>query len=69
RARRPVARRRRAVDGAEGTTGHARVDEPGSGDEVDRRATTMNRMLGRLEASKQAQRQFVSDASHELRSP
>ena len=69
RALRPVDRMRREVDAVEGTNLHARVDEPGSGDEVDHLATTMNRMLGRLEASQQAQRQFVSDASHELRSP
>ncbi|PZE87320.1 sensor histidine kinase [Curtobacterium sp. MCBD17_032] len=69
RALRPVDRMRREVDEVEGTNLHARVDEPGSGDEVDRLAATMNRMLGRLEASQQAQRQFVSDASHELRSP
>lgn len=69
RALRPVDRMRREVDEVEGTNLHARVDEPGSGDEVDRLAVTMNRMLGRLEASQQAQRQFVSDASHELRSP
>lgn len=69
RALRPVDRMRREVDEVEGTNLHARVDEPGSGDEVDRLAVTMNRMLARLEASQQAQRQFVSDASHELRSP
>lgn len=69
RALRPVDRMRREVDDVEGTNLHARVAEPGSGDEVDRLAATMNRMLGRLEASQQAQRQFVSDASHELRSP
>lgn len=69
RALRPVDRMRREVDEVEGTNLHARVDEPGSGDEIDRLAVTMNRMLGRLEASQQAQRQFVSDASHELRSP
>jgi signal transduction histidine kinase len=69
RALRPVDRMRREVDAVEGTNLHARVDEPGSGDEVDHLARTMNRMLGRLEAAQQAQRQFVSDASHELRSP
>lgn len=69
RALRPVDRMRREVDDVEGANLHARVAEPGSGDEVDRLAATMNRMLGRLEASQQAQRQFVSDASHELRSP
>lgn len=69
RALRPVDRMRREVDAVEGTNLHARVDEPGSGDEVDHLARTMNRMLGRLEAAQHAQRQFVSDASHELRSP
>ncbi|WP_258368887.1 HAMP domain-containing sensor histidine kinase [Curtobacterium sp. MCPF17_046] len=69
RALRPVDRMRREVDDVEGANLHARIDEPGSGDEVDRLAVTMNRMLGRLEASQQAQRRFVSDASHELRSP
>ncbi|PZF57459.1 sensor histidine kinase [Curtobacterium sp. MCSS17_008] len=69
RALRPVDRMRREVDDIEGANLDARVAEPGSGDEVDRLAATMNRMLGRLEASQQAQRQFVSDASHELRSP
>lgn len=69
RALRPVDRMRREVDEVEGTNLHARIVEPGSGDEVDRLAVTMNRMLARLEASQRAQRQFVSDASHELRSP
>jgi len=69
RALRPVDRMRREVDEVEGSNLHARVAEPGTGDEVDRLAWTMNRMLARLEASQQAQAQFVSDASHELRSP
>src|SRR5262249_56339049 len=34
-----------------------------------RLARTMNAMLDRLETSSRKQRQFVSDASHELRSP
>jgi len=46
-----------------------RVPDPGTGDEVGRLATTMNRMLDRLQRSSQRQRRFVSDASHELRSP
>ncbi|MEO7058548.1 MAG: HAMP domain-containing sensor histidine kinase [Lapillicoccus sp.] len=48
---------------------HARVPVPATGDEVADLATTMNRMLERLQRSQQAQRQFVADASHELRSP
>ncbi|MEK6345710.1 MAG: HAMP domain-containing sensor histidine kinase, partial [Curtobacterium sp.] len=69
RALRPVDRMRREVDAIAGATLDARVAEPGSGDEVDRLAATMNRMLGRLERSQLVQRRFVADASHELRSP
>jgi signal transduction histidine kinase len=46
-----------------------RVPETGVDDEVGRLATTMNRMLGRLEQSSQRQRAFVADASHDLQSP
>jgi signal transduction histidine kinase len=46
-----------------------RVPEPTSGDEVARLAHTMNEMLARLEAARSRQQRFVSDASHELRSP
>ncbi|WP_425581093.1 HAMP domain-containing sensor histidine kinase [Terrabacter aerolatus] len=46
-----------------------RVPVPPTQDEIAHLAVTMNSMLGRLEASQRAQRRFVSDASHELRSP
>lgn len=46
-----------------------RVPVPGSGDEVDALAVEVNRTLDRLERSVARQRQFVSDASHELRNP
>lgn len=46
-----------------------RVAVPPSRDELAALATTMNAMLDRLQASNQLQRAFVSDASHELRSP
>src|SRR5260370_27352925 len=48
---------------------HRRVREPERSDEVGRLARTMNAMLDRLEESSTRQRQFISDASHELRSP
>lgn len=48
---------------------HQRVPDPATGDEVGRLAATMNRMLDRLQRSSERQRRFVSDASHELRSP
>ncbi|MEM9467237.1 MAG: ATP-binding protein [Actinomycetota bacterium] len=46
-----------------------RVPEPGTGDEIAELAATMNSMLDRLEVDDRRLRQFVSDASHELRSP
>jgi signal transduction histidine kinase len=69
RALRPVERLRREVESIGDTTLHRRVDEPATGDEIERLAHTMNGMLDRLDAAQTKQRQFVSDASHELRSP
>lgn len=46
-----------------------RVPVPTSRDEISALAVTMNEMLARLEAGHLAQQQFLSDASHELRSP
>jgi signal transduction histidine kinase len=47
----------------------ARVPQPRTRDEIAALAATMNAMLARLETSAAAQRAFVSDAGHELRSP
>ncbi|MGQ0803413.1 MAG: sensor histidine kinase [Actinomycetota bacterium] len=69
RALRPVEAIRAEVDAISGTTMHRRVPEPAADDEVGRLARTMNRMLDRLETSSARQREFVSNASHELRSP
>ena len=38
-------------------------------DELDRLAETLNRMLAALERARDRERQFVADASHELRNP
>ena len=46
-----------------------RVPVPDSRDEIAALAVTMNEMLSRIEAGHTAQRRFVGDASHELRSP
>ncbi len=46
-----------------------RVPNPGTDDEIDRLATTMSDMLGRLETSAARQRSFVADVSHERRTP
>ena len=69
RALRPVDAMRAEVDEITGSTMHRRVPVPATGDEIGRLARTMNAMLGRLDASATEQRRFVSDASHELRSP
>ncbi|HUV09884.1 MAG TPA: HAMP domain-containing sensor histidine kinase, partial [Acidimicrobiia bacterium] len=69
RAMRPVERIRAEVAGIGDRELDRRVPEPGSGDEIDRLAQTMNRMLMRLETAVERQRRFVADASHELRSP
>lgn len=69
RALRPVTRIREEVDGITAERLHRRVAVPPSADEIAALATTMNGMLDRLDAAATAQRRFVSDASHELRSP
>ncbi len=69
RALRPVDRIRKEVEMITADRLDRRVPVPSSEDEIAALAMTMNGMLARLDASAQAQRQFVSDASHELRSP
>ncbi|WP_405216805.1 sensor histidine kinase [Agrococcus sp. Ld7] len=69
RALAPVERMRAEVDAIDASALDLRVRTTSRGDEVDRLATTMNRMLARVEEGARARRQFVSDASHELRSP
>jgi signal transduction histidine kinase len=69
RALRPVDAIRAEADAITGSTMHRRVPEPPNRDEIGRLARTMNAMLSRLDDAATRQRQFVSDASHELRSP
>jgi signal transduction histidine kinase len=69
RALRPVEAIRAEVEVISGSTMHRRVPEPTAHDEIGRLARTMNAMLGRLERASIRQREFVADASHELRSP
>jgi len=69
RALRPVEAIRGEVERISGTQLHRRVPQPPGHDEIAQLARTMNGMLGRLEEASARQRRFVSDASHELRSP
>ncbi len=69
RALAPVERLRRTASEITHTGSGTRLPEPPADDEVAHLASTLNQMLDRLDASARSQRQFVADASHELRSP
>ncbi len=69
RALRPVERIRSTVAGVSHQHLDERVEVPRTGDEIEDLAITMNGMLARLQSADAAQRRFVTDASHELRSP
>ncbi len=69
RVLRPVDEMTAKASAISADTLHERLEAPGTNDEIDRLATTLNHMLSRLDRGAQAQKQFVSDASHELQSP
>ncbi|MDQ0679790.1 signal transduction histidine kinase [Arthrobacter pascens] len=69
RSLRQVERIRGQVAGINARRLDGRVEVPQTSDEIQALALTMNMMLERLQASDLEQRRFVSDASHELRSP
>ncbi|MEA2505857.1 MAG: hypothetical protein QOH48_475 [Actinomycetota bacterium] len=69
RALRPVESVRREVAAIQAHDLDGRVQVPETRDEISRLAVTMNEMLQRLADSSLRQRRFISDASHELRSP
>lgn len=68
-ALRPVARLRRELDDITSRDVSRRVTQPPGDDEVAQLARSVNGTLARLERSGVQQRQFASDASHELRTP
>jgi signal transduction histidine kinase len=65
----PVEAIRREVAEISSTALGRRVPVPGTADEIDRLARTMNEMLDRLDGAARRQRTFIADAAHELRSP
>ncbi|GAA4374912.1 hypothetical protein GCM10023088_31460 [Actinomadura verrucosospora] len=69
RALLPVEGIRRELDEITATDLERRVPEPHRRDEVGRLAESVNATLDRLEEAVARQRAFVSDVSHELRSP
>ncbi|MEU6410296.1 HAMP domain-containing sensor histidine kinase [Microbispora sp. NPDC046933] len=73
---RPVTAIRAELDAIDGDCPGRRVPVPATDDEIQGMAESVNRTLGRLDtalrqvqSALQRQRQFVSDASHDLRSP
>ncbi len=65
----PVESIRRRVDAIAASDLTKRVPQTGGDDEIARMAKTVNAMLDRLEAASQFEQEFLSNASHELRSP
>jgi two-component system OmpR family sensor kinase len=69
RALTPVDRITDAARRISGERLEARLEETGTGDELDRLIKTLNNMLARLDAAFRQIRQFSADASHELQTP
>lgn len=70
-ALRPVERMRARAAGISATDAHAhaRLPVPPARDEIRYLGTTFNELLQRLQDALERERQFVSDAGHELRTP
>ena len=69
RALKPVDRMTAAARRISAEQLSQRVDETGTGDELDNLAKTLNQMLTRLDAAFSQVRRFSADASHELQTP
>ena len=65
----PVAAILRAADALHPTRLGDRLPTPGTRDELDRLARTINRLLDEVADHVDRQQQFVADAAHELRGP
>ena len=65
----PIGRITAVAREIQATSLSRRIDLPGPDDELRRLADTFDAMLARIDAAFAAQRQFVADASHELRNP
>jgi signal transduction histidine kinase len=68
-ALRPVERMRARAAGISAPDAHARLPIPPARDEIHRLGTTFNELLERLQNALERERQFVTDAGHELRTP
>lgn len=68
-ALRPVEALRQRAETISATTFDGRLPSAGGDDELGRLGRTLNDMLDRVQTAVERERTFVSDASHELRSP
>jgi signal transduction histidine kinase len=68
-ALRPVESMRRRAETISATDLGSRLPSAGGNDELGRLGRTLNEMLERIQEAVARERTFVSDASHELRSP
>lgn len=68
-ALRPVERMRARAAGISATDADARLPVPPTRDEIQDLGTTFNELLQRLQEALERERQFVTDAGHELRTP
>lgn len=66
---RPLARMNAEISSISAGNLSLRIDEGSRRDEIARLAMNFNDMLRRLESAFEMQRQFVSNASHEMRNP
>lgn len=69
RALRPIDRMTRAAQTISASDLNRRMGYEGPADEVGRLAQTFDTMLDRLQTAFERERQFTSDAAHELRTP
>jgi signal transduction histidine kinase len=69
RVLRPIGRITSVARDIQATDLSRRIELPGPEDELKQLADTFDAMLARLDAAFAAQRQFIADASHELRNP
>jgi heavy metal sensor kinase len=69
RALTPVDDITRAAQGISPNDLTARVALPGTKDEIERLARTLNAMLQRIQSAFEQMKQFTADASHDLRTP
>jgi signal transduction histidine kinase len=65
----PISRVIKEVDDISATSLHRRVNAGNGKDEMSKLSSTFNSMLERLELAFTTQKQFISNASHEIRNP